>query len=211
MAGRKRAPSTRAPSTRAPSTPDLFEAAGVEPAVAMPAGFVYRPDLFSEADERRYVAQFESLPFKPFEFHGYLGNRRVVSFGFGYDYSAEELRDADPIPEFLGPLRDIAGTLSGVPADRLVQALITEYAPGAGIGWHRDRPMYEDIIALSFVSPCTLRFRQREGSAWLRRSLEVAPRSGYMLRGEAREAWEHSIPAVDRLRYSVTFRNFRAA
>jgi alkylated DNA repair dioxygenase AlkB len=191
--------------------PDLFEAPGAEPAVAMPAGFVYQPELFSEADERRFVAQFESLPFKPFEFHGYLGNRRVVSFGFGYDYSAEALRDADPIPDFLGPLRDIAAAVSGVPADRLVQALITEYAPGAGIGWHRDKPMYEDVVALSFVSSCTLRFRQREGSAWLRHSLEVAPRSGYVIRGEAREEWEHSIPAVDRLRYSVTFRNFRTA
>src|ERR1700722_14022874 len=138
MAGRR-----RAPSTRAPWTPDLFEAAGADPALAMPAGFVYQPDLFSEADERRFVAQFESLPFKPFEFHGYLGNRRVVSFGFGYDYNTEALRAADPIPDFLGPLRDIAGALSGVPADRLVQALITEYAPGAGIGWARDKREYE--------------------------------------------------------------------
>src|ERR1700722_10770368 len=138
MAGRR-----RASATRASSMPDLFEAPGAEPAVAMPAGFVYQPELFSEADERRFVAQFESLPFKPFEFHGYLGNRRVVSFGFGYDYSAEALRDADPIPDFLGPLRDIAHAVSGVPADRLVQALITEYAPGAGIGWARDKREYE--------------------------------------------------------------------
>jgi alkylated DNA repair dioxygenase AlkB len=190
---------------RTSATPDLFGA----PAVVGPDGFAYQADVLTEAQERTFVAEFERLPFTPFEFHGYQGNRRIVSFGFGYDYNTESLVEADPMPAFLGALRDAASRFSGVPADALVQALVTEYAPGAGIGWHRDRPTYEEIVALSFGACCTLRFRKRDGKSWLRHSLDVAPRSAYLLRGPAREAWEHSIPAVDRLRYSVTFRNFR--
>jgi alkylated DNA repair dioxygenase AlkB len=155
------------------------------------------------------MAEFERLPLTPFQFHGYVGNRRTVSFGYGYDYNTETLTKAEPIPDFLMPLRDAAGRFSGIAPEAFVQALVTEYAPGAGIGWHRDRPVYQDIIALSFGAACTLRFRQRDGTSWARYSLDVDPRSAYLMRGPAREEWEHSIPAMNQLRYSVTFRNFR--
>ncbi|HXP67097.1 MAG TPA: alpha-ketoglutarate-dependent dioxygenase AlkB [Steroidobacteraceae bacterium] len=186
---------------------DLF-AAG--PPVAGPDGLRYAPDLISSAMEKGFVKTFETLPFKPFDFHGYQGNRRIVSYGYRYDYAGRTLRASDPMPDFLSPLREVASQFSGIAADKLEQALVTEYAPGAGIGWHRDKPMFEDVVALSFVSACVLRLRRREGTGWQRQSVEVAPRSGYVLHGAIRSEWEHSIVPMDVLRYSVTFRSFRA-
>jgi alkylated DNA repair dioxygenase AlkB len=187
---------------------DLFAHPPV--AVSAPAGFRYAQDLFSPAEERQFVAEFETLPFKPFEFHGYQGNRRIVSYGYRYDYAGRTLRTSEAMPDFLGPLRDVASRFSGIATDKLEQALVTEYAPGAGIGWHRDKPMFEDVVALSFISACVLRLRRQDGTGWLRQSVEIAPRSGYLLHGSVRSEWEHSIVPMDVLRYSVTFRSFRA-
>jgi alkylated DNA repair dioxygenase AlkB len=171
-------------------------------------GFLYRENLFSAAEEAIFVRGFATLAFKPFEFHGYLGNRRIVSFGFRYDYGGRRLQTAPAMPDFLQPLKDIAAAFSGLPAASFAHALVTEYAPGAGIGWHRDKPMFRNVVALSFLSPCRLRFRRGAGQAWQREAVTVAPRSGYRLNGEARSVWEHSIPPLDTLRYSVTFRDF---
>ena len=171
-------------------------------------GFLYREDLFSAAEEAAFVRAFEALPFKPFEFHGHLGNRRIVSFGFRYDYGGRRLQTAPAMPDFLQPLKEVAASFSGLAADKFAHALITEYAPGAGIGWHRDKPMFRNVVALSFLSSCRLRFRRRAGERWRREDIRVAPRSGYRLSGDARSIWEHSIPPVDALRYSVTFRDF---
>lgn len=176
----------------------------------LPAGFDYREDVISSGEELAMVERFAALPFQPFEFHGYLAKRRVVSFGWRYDYAGGRLRDSDAIPPFLLPLRGRAAAFAGVPADSLQQILVTEYAPGAGIGWHRDKPMFEDVIAVSFLSPCVLRFRRKHAAGWERASREIHARSAYLLRGPARREWEHSVPPVDRLRYSVTFRNFVA-
>jgi alkylated DNA repair dioxygenase AlkB len=177
----------------------------------LPEGFAYAADLLSPDVEADLVKEIEGLPFKPFEFHGFLGNRRIVSFGWRYDYAGRALRRSEALPDFLMPLRQVAADFAGIPADRFQQVLITEYAPGAGIGWHRDKPMFEDVVAFSLLSPCTLRFRRKSGAAWDRRSQIAAPRSAYLLRGPARFEWEHSIPAVAALRYSITFRNFLAA
>lgn len=157
------------------------------------------------------MRQFQALPFKPFDFHGHLGNRRIVSYGYGYDYGREALRPSEPMPGFLTPLSHIASRFSGIPADDLEQALVTEYAPGAGIGWHRDKPMFERVVALSFLAPCNLRLRRKAGDRWERRTVTIAPRSGYLLSGIVREEWEHSILPMEQLRYSVTFRSFRRA
>jgi alkylated DNA repair dioxygenase AlkB len=113
------------------------------------------------------------------------------------------------LPEFLLPLRERAAEVGGLAPDSLQQVLVTEYAPGAPIGWHRDKPMFQDVVAISFLAPCLLRFRCRLHDGWERRSLEVVPRSAYVLRGAARTEWEHSIPPLSALRYSVTFRNLR--
>jgi len=175
----------------------------------LPEGFAYGEDWINAALETKLLQEIATLPFKPFEFHGFFGNRRVVSFGWRYDYAGRALRASDPIPDFLLPLRDIAADFAQLPAERFQQALVTEYAPGAGIGWHRDKPMFEDVVAFSLTASCTLRLRQKKGSGWVRRSQVVAPRSAYLLRGPARFEWEHSIPPLDRLRYSITLRSFR--
>jgi alkylated DNA repair dioxygenase AlkB len=182
---------------------DLFNA---EPRA--PAGLVYIPGALTTPESESLVRHFETLPLKPFEFHGHLGNRRVVYFGWRYDYAGHALRESAAIPEFLLPLRATAATLSGLSPETLKQVLVTEYAPGAGIGWHRDRPMFEDVVAFSFVSACTLRFRRKLGSRWERASIRAEAASAYTLRGPSRREWEHSIPPVAAMRYSVTFRNF---
>lgn len=175
----------------------------------MPEGFVYREEVISAEEERSVAERFALLPFAPFEFHGFLGRRRVVSFGWRYDYAGRQIRSSAPLPEFLLPLRERAAEVAGLAADGLQQVLVTEYAPGAPIGWHRDKPEFQDVVAISFLAPCLLRFRRRLGAGWERRSLDVMPRSAYVLRGAARSEWEHSIPPLSALRYSVTFRSLR--
>jgi alkylated DNA repair protein (DNA oxidative demethylase) len=151
------------------------------------------------------------LPFKAFEFQGYLGNRRTVSFGLHYEFNGSGLREAEPMPEWLLPLRGRAAGWAGLPGEALEHVLLTEYAPGAGIGWHRDRPVFEDVVGLSLLAPARLRFRRKAGEKWERKALLAEPRSAYLLRGPAREEWQHSIAAMDALRYSITFRSLRPA
>lgn len=175
----------------------------------MPAGFRYAPDLIDAIEEARLVTAFADLPFKEFEFQGFLGKRRVVSFGTRYDFNGGGLRKAEPMPSFLEPLRQRAAAFAGLARDRLAHTLVTEYRPGTAIGWHRDRPHYDEVIGISLLSPSTFRLRKKCGSSWDRASLRLDPRSVYLLRGPSRDEWEHSIPAVDALRYSVTFRSLR--
>jgi alkylated DNA repair dioxygenase AlkB len=179
------------------------------PPCAMPEGFRYGPDVIDAAEEARLVAAFADLPFKEFEFHGFLGKRRVVSFGHRYDFNGGGLKEAEPMPEFLKSLRERAATFAGLAPDELQHALITEYQAGVSIGWHRDRPHYEDVMGVSLLSPCTFRMRRKRGSSWDRASLRLPPRSIYLMGGPSRDEWEHSIPAVEALRYSITFRSLR--
>ncbi len=185
--------------------PDLFRASA-----ALPEGFAYRPDFLAPAEERELVERFAGLPFKEFEFHGYLGKRRVLSFGWKYDFGARELRQADDMPAYLLPLRERAAVLAAIAPPELQQVLLTEYSPGAGIGWHRDKAVFGEVVGISLLSQCVFRLRRKHGDGWERRSLLAEPRSAYLLQGPARTEWEHSIPAVDNLRYSITFRNFRS-
>jgi len=171
-------------------------------------GLIYRENLFSATEEAAFVRRIEQLPLKPFEFHGRLGNRRVASFGFRYDYGGRRLEAAPVMPAFLSPLKQIAAGFSGLEAESFAHALVTEYAPGAGIGWHRDKPMFRNVVALSFLAPCRLRFRRCVAGGWRREAVMVGPRSGYRLSGDARSLWEHSIPPMAMLRYSITFRDF---
>ena len=175
---------------------------------ALPEGLKYRADVLSPDDERRLIRDFESLPFREFEFQGYLGKRRVVSYGWRYDFNEKVLRRADDIPDYLRPVREVAARFAGIEPDALQQALVSEYSSGAGIGWHRDKAMFGDVIGISLLAPCLFRLRLRRGGGWERRSFIAEPRSAYLLRGAARTQWEHSIPPVPTLRYSITFRNF---
>jgi alkylated DNA repair dioxygenase AlkB len=188
---------------------DLFGAEPVAPAGQLPAGFRYAAEVISAEDEERLIAQFATLPFKEFEFQGFLGKRRTVSYGWRYDFNGGGLQRTEGIPVFLHPAREVAARFAGMnPAD-LQQALVIEYPPGAQIGWHKDRPVFETTVGISLKSPCTFRLRRKAGAKWERASLIAAPRSAYLIKGESRTEWEHSIPAVPALRYSITFRNFK--
>lgn len=176
---------------------------------APPEGFRYRPDVLSQDEEQDLVLRLRQLPLKEFEFHGYVGKRRVLSYGWMYDYVTHRLRQAEAMPSFLLGLRELAASLAGLEANNLPQALVTEYSPGAAIGWHRDKVVFGEVIGISLLSPCLFRLRRKTGTTWQRYSLTVEARSAYVLHGAARSEWEHSIPAVAALRYSITFRSLR--
>jgi alkylated DNA repair dioxygenase AlkB len=179
----------------------------LKPALGLPEGLQYRPGLISPGEEAALAERIAALPFRPFEFHGYLGNRRTVSFGYRYDFGDQKVHEAEPIPDFLLPLRGRAAAFAELEPARLQHALVTEYAPGAGIGWHRDRPVFEDVIGVSLLAPCRFRLRRQQGDRWERTALNLEPRSAYLLRGPVRYEWQHSIAPMDELRYSVTFRS----
>jgi alkylated DNA repair dioxygenase AlkB len=166
--------------------------------------------LIEPDDEAALVGRVRGLPFREFEFHGYTGKRRVVSFGWHYDFSARHLRKAEDMPDFLLPLRLTAAAFAGLAAEQFQHVLVTEYAPGAGIGWHRDKAVFGEVVGISLLSPCVFRMRRAAGEKrWERVNMVVEPRSAYHLSGPARSEWEHSIPQTDALRYSITFRNVR--
>jgi alkylated DNA repair dioxygenase AlkB len=175
-----------------------------------PEGFRYQPAVISGDVEQQLLARFQQLPFREFEFHGYTGKRRVISFGWQYDFGKRRLNRSDDIPDFLRELRVVAARFADLSPDELQQVLISEYSEGAGIGWHRDKDVFGDVVGISLLSPCTFRLRRKAGARWERVNLTAEARSAYLLRGPARTEWEHSIPGVDALRYSVTFRNLRA-
>jgi len=172
----------------------------------MPAGFDYRTDIIDRAEEAALVAEFASLDFAPYEFRGVQARRRVVSFGYHNDYRTRRLAPSPDMPAFLLSLRDKVARFANCEAEDFEQALVSEYTPGTPIGWHLDRAHYNNIVGVSLLSPATLRLRRREGSRWQRSSQTLEPRSAYILSGAVRTEWQHSIPAVADLRYSVTFR-----
>jgi alkylated DNA repair dioxygenase AlkB len=175
-----------------------------------PEGFEYRACFVSPGEEHELAEQFQALAFREFEFQGYRGKRRTVSFGLHYDFAQGELQDAPAMPAFLLRLRERAAQFAGLQPSQLPQVLVSEYRPGAAIGWHRDRPVFEDIVGISLLSPCRFRLRRQLGNRWERACVELEPRSAYLLRGPVRKDWEHSIPPADALRYSITFRSLRA-
>jgi alkylated DNA repair dioxygenase AlkB len=186
------------------TSPDLFHRVS-----SFPPGFRYQPELISDAEERRLLQELEKLNFKPFEFHGFTGKRLIVSFGWRYDFNGGGLQKTEDMPEFLLALRKAAAEFANTDPTRLQQVLLTQYPPGAAIGWHKDRSVFGQVVGMSLLSACKFRFRKQAGQKWERCSLIGEPRSAYLLDGPSRTTWEHSIPAVEALRYSVTFRNLR--
>ena len=170
-------------------------------------GLGTREAFVSEAEEQALIAAISGVELSPFRFQGFTGKRLTHSFGYHYDFDTARFAETEPIPEWLELLRARASEFAGLASGDLVQALVIRYDPGAGIGWHRDRPVFDQVVGISLGSPATLNFRQRIGSGFRRARVELAPRSAYHLSGEVRRDWEHGIASHDALRYSVTFRS----
>jgi len=173
-------------------------------------GLAYREAVISEAEEHDLLARLEALDLAPFRFQGWLGNRKTKSFGWRYDFDDASFTPSEPIPDWLESVRAKAAALAVIDPGDFVHALLARYDPGAGIGWHRDRDVFEKVVGISLSTPATLRFRKRLPTGFKRASVEVAPRSAYLLSGEARHDWEHSISPGHSLRFSITFRTLSA-
>jgi len=176
-------------------------------AMGAPEGFDYEPNFISDTEERALLEWIEGVEFRTFEMRGQEAKRRVAHFGWGYGYYDARVTPGVELPEALLPLRDRVAAFLGVPASDLVEALVTEYTPGAGIGWHRDAPVFDLVAGVSLLADCDFRFRRGEAGRSI--PLTVAPRSVYKLTGEARWGWQHHIPPMKQLRYSITFRTLR--
>ncbi len=173
---------------------------------ALLPGLDYRPDFIDAAAEQALVGHLDAMDLSPFRFHGWTGKRKTHTFGWRYDFDDASFAPAEPFPDWLQPLRDNAALFGGLEPEEIVHALLARYDPGAGIGWHRDRPVFDKVIGISLGAPAVIRFRQRTDSGFHRVQLPAEPRSAYLLTGEARHEWEHRVTPGDALRFSITFR-----
>lgn len=170
-------------------------------------GFQCGDAFLTQDEERALIVEIDALDLAPFKFQGWLGKRLTHSFGFHYDFDRGSLASTNPIPSWLDPVRARAEVFAGVQPETLVQALLIRYDPGAGIGWHRDRPHFEHVIGISLGSTATMRFRRRSGARFDRVSAPLPPRGIYHLHGAARYDWEHSIAELPQTRWSITLRS----
>ena len=175
-----------------------------------PAGLRYETDFITSDEEADLIGRIRALPLQPFRFGAYEGKRRVLSFGWRYDYSERRLKQADDIPAWLAPFMARIEAYAGTPSGPIRQVLCTEYEAGVGIGWHRDKPHFEDVAGVSLLAPCSFRLRRKSGDGWERRTIIVEPRSAYLMTGPSRTEWEHSIPPLAEHRYSITLRTLRS-
>lgn len=183
---------------------NLFDVSG-------PSGLRLEEGFLNAVEEADAIAAIDSAGLEPFRFQGWTGNRRTVSYGWRYDFDEGGFSSAEPLPGWLVPLRDRAEAFAGLAPGTLVQALLIHYPPGAGIGWHRDRPVFEEVVGISLGAPATLRLRRRTGPrAFDRAEQFLAPRSIYLLSGEVRYAWEHGIAPMAEPRWSITLRALSA-
>lgn len=178
---------------------DLFETSKIP-------GLSYREDLISRDEELSLIAGINATTLEPFRFQGWLGKRLTSSFGWRYDFDDARFGPTDPMPDWLLPTRGRAAAFAGLEPASLAQALLIRYDPGAGIGWHRDRPVFDHVVGISLGVSAPLRFRRRKAGGFDRVTVPLAPRSIYHLQGEARHQWEHSIAEMEETRWSITFR-----
>lgn len=168
------------------------------------------PDAVTPELARELEAQIDAAPLEPFRFGQWTGKRLTAYYGSGYDFQRGRPAPAPPLPDWLLDLRQHLAPQFALRAEALQQALLIRYDPGAGIGWHRDRPQYGQVLGLSLGASATLRLRRRKaGGGFERQSVPLAPRAAYLLSGEVREEWEHSIVPLDHTRRSITLRTFR--
>lgn len=170
------------------------------------AGLDYRGDFVSAAEHAGLIGHLEATELTPFRFQGWTGNRKTITYGWRYDFDDASFAPAEPIPDWLHSLRAKAAVFAKVAPDDFAHVLLARYDPGAGIGWHRDRPQFDQVVGISLGSPAVMRFRQRTDSGFRRASVHLEPRSAYLLSDEVRTAWEHSIVPGQTLRFSITFR-----
>ena len=170
------------------------------------SGLRYSHEVIGEAEEELLIERLLAADLSPFRFHGWLGNRKTRSFGWRYDFDDASFARTEPIPGWLLPLRETAAAFAGLEPHDFVHVLLARYDPGAGIGWHRDRDVFDRVVGVSLAAPATLRFRRRRSGGFDRASLDLQARSAYLLSSEARWEWEHSIVPGQALRFSITFR-----
>jgi alkylated DNA repair dioxygenase AlkB len=175
-----------------------------------PDGLLFESDIMTAIEEGAFLDVIKTLRFGPFRMHGVDAKRRVVRFGLHYLAGSAAMITASDFPLSLEPLRARAAAVAGIPTDVLSESLVTEYAPGAGIGWHRDSPPFGIVAGISFGGACRMRFQHGEGRQRQTWSFALPPRSLYVLSGVAREEWQHSIPPVKEPRWSITFRTLKA-
>jgi alkylated DNA repair dioxygenase AlkB len=177
----------------------------------LPEGLSYHDEFITPDEERELLETIEALDFRTLTMRGQTAKRTVRHFGLDYEYESGELVAADPLPDALVPLRERAAALIERDPDDLVQILVSRYPEGAGIGWHRDAPMFGSrIVGVSLGGTSRMRFqRTTKGQGRETAAIELPPRSAYVLSGKARWSWQHSIPATKELRYSVTFRTLK--
>jgi DNA oxidative demethylase len=185
--------------------PELF------PLVDAPEGLSFEREIMTEAEEAGFIDIIKTLPYEAFRMHGVDAKRRVVRYGVHYQSGSAGMRPASDFPLSLELLRARAAVIAGVPAHLLSESLITEYMPGAGIGWHRDSPPFGIVAGISLGGNCRMRFQRGEGPQRQTCSLALPPRSLYVMSGTAREEWQHSIPPVTEARWSITFRTLKSA
>ena len=180
---------------------------------ALPSGFIYKPDFIDQAEEDYLMDEISKIELHTFLFHGYEAKRRVASFGFDYSFDKRSLSKGKDIPQAFNFLIEKVVTYVTINREDFAELLVTEYPPGAVINWHRDAPPFDIIAGISLLRDCTFRLRPHEKAKQSRRSivsLNVQRRSLYIIRDEARTAWEHSIMPVKSTRYSITLRTLKA-
>jgi len=181
-------------------------------AQALPEGFEYRADFITAEEEADLLAEIGQLPLREAQYKEFTAKRRIVTYGGTYDFSSNELLPAGPIPIFLHGLRERLAAWAAVPAQEFMHAVIAEYQTGTQLGWHRDVPEFELVCGVSLAGAARMRLRRyphRKGSRAQTLAITLEPRSAYILRGEVRWRWQHSIPPTKNLRYSITFRSRR--
>jgi alkylated DNA repair dioxygenase AlkB len=192
----------------------LFAGPSGEAATGLPAGWEYRTDFISVDEETALLAAIAALPLEEARHRGYVARRRVAHFGTDYDFGASRLLPAPPLPEAFRPLRGRIAAWIGEPPEALGSVLIAEYRPGVPLGWHRDVPDFETVVGVSLGGIARMRFRRYPPVKPKKAdvlSLELAPRSAYLLRADARWGWQHSIAPTPGPRWSITFRTRVAA
>lgn len=175
----------------------------------LPPGLIFVPEFLSEREESELLVFIRGLEFRSFQMHGVTAKRRIRQFGLHYAFQSYELTPADPIPEAFSGIRGRAAELAGIEAAEWAEALVTEYRPGAGIGWHRDAPAFGVVAGISLAGACRMRFQTGSGAERRTAAMELPARSMYLLTGEARWKWQHMIPPTREPRYSITFRTLR--